>query len=390
MKSLIKWAGGKTTEIKHIQHMLPVFDKYYEPFFGGGALFFELEPQRAYINDIAEELTSFYKLLKEKNGKRKKFREEIYLYVKNWEKINEYMEHFGSSFSTIYNKYRNGKIDDDKFNEAIKGLFEKKIIPFNGLFSNTFCIDRELLRISIQKNVVRRLKRIKKSIDVKNNFSNKEVMKNVETAFRSGFYVHFRELMNSANSGLIKLDEEKRIANYYFVREFCYGGMFRFNEKGEFNIPYGGNNYNNKDFRKKVDSLFYPKTAELLDHTTIECMDFEKFLNKHKPTEKDFVFFDPPYDTEFSEYEENPFNKQDQERLAKLIKNLDAKFILIIKETSFIKNLYEGQRGIKIMSFNKVYTYNIKGRNEREVKHLIIHNLDIKNIQKQLAMQSVS
>ena len=52
MKPLIKWAGGKSSEIKHIERIIPEFNRYIEPFFGGGALFFDLEPKKAIINDI--------------------------------------------------------------------------------------------------------------------------------------------------------------------------------------------------------------------------------------------------------------------------------------------------------------------------------------------------
>lgn len=382
MKPLIKWAGGKGEELKYIEHMLPQFDRYFEPFFGGGALFFELEPKNGYVNDIAPELMEFYKLLKEKNGKKKKFKEELYAYVKNWEKINEYIEHFGNSFISLYARYRANNIDKIQLEKEILILFKEKIIPFNGLFSNEFCINQEQLRISIQRNLVDRLIRLREKIDTESKFSDNEIIKNIETAFRSGFYLHFRSIMNRANSGQINISDEKRIANYYFVREFCYGGMFRFNDKGEFNVPYGGNDYNKKDFRKKVDYLLYADVGGLLDRTTVESIDFEKFLIKYTPTENDFIFFDPPYDTEFNEYEENAFTKVDQKRLAEVIKNTKAKFILIIKETPFIRSLYEGQRGIKIDSFDKLYRFGIKGRNEREVKHLVIHNINIQ-VQKQ-------
>jgi len=159
------------------------------------------------------------------------------------------------------------------------------------------------------------------------------------------------------------------------VREFCYGGMFRFNRKGGFNVPYGGNAYNKKDFRKKVDYLFSNDVLKLFKRTEISNSDFEEFLKKHKPGKNDFVFFDPPYDTEFSEYEENAFTKEDQRRLAETIKKLDAKFILIIKETPFILGLYKGIKGVKITKFGKSYLFGIKGRTDREVTHLIIHNI---------------
>jgi len=378
MKPLIKWPGGKSGEIKYIKPMLPPYNRYIEPFFGGGALFFDLEPGTAVINDISEELTMLYAFLKDDKQKTN-LKRELGCYVKYWDRISTYMKKFGNTIITIYEKYRHNKISDRQFEDAIKNLFKKRIVPFNGLFEEKFCINQESLLRNIEKNVISKLKRIKKKIDVRNGFTREMIIKNIETAFRSGFYMHFRDIMNKAKKGELKISGAKRIANYYFVREFCYGSMFRFNEKGEFNIPYGGIAYNTKDFESKVSVLFSDRVRRLFRNAAIERIDFEKLLKKHKPKAGDFVFLDPPYDTEFSDYEENPFTRQDQERLAKCVFNLEAKFILIIKETPFIRQLYDNEkfrkRGIKIRSFDKTYAYNMKSRNEREAKHLIIHNL---------------
>lgn len=51
MKPIIKWAGGKTALLDQYRCYTPDFDRYYEPFFGGGALFWDLLPQRATISD---------------------------------------------------------------------------------------------------------------------------------------------------------------------------------------------------------------------------------------------------------------------------------------------------------------------------------------------------
>jgi len=379
MNPLIKWAGGKSGEIKYMTPIIPhTYDRYIEPFFGGGALFFYLEPKKAVINDITKELVMFYSFLKDGKG-RDDFKKELDAYVKYWYRIDEYMKHFGDSFLVLYNKYKNNKLTDGEFEEENKNLFANKIVPFNGLFAESFCISQKSLMSHTEKNVVAKLKRIKYTIDTKNKFTNEMLMTNIETAFRSGFYIHFRDIGNKAKRGELKISDAKKTANYYFVREFCYGSMFRFNKNGDFNIPYGGIGYNQKDFKKKVDVLFSENVKKLFENTIVENIDFEAVLNKHKPTSKDFIFFDPPYDTEFSEYEENPFTKQDQERLAKCIYNLKANFILIIKETPFILNLYKNdkfqKKGIKISSFGKTYLYNMRGRNERDVRHLMIHNL---------------
>lgn len=61
MKPLVKYRGGKSREIPHLIKHIPKFSgKYIEPFFGGGALFFHLEPKKAIINDINTKLISFY------------------------------------------------------------------------------------------------------------------------------------------------------------------------------------------------------------------------------------------------------------------------------------------------------------------------------------------
>lgn len=71
MRTLIKWPGGKKNEIKYIEYLIPKFDNYVEPFFGGGALFFELEPENAYINDFSKDLIQFYSLLADVEKKDK-------------------------------------------------------------------------------------------------------------------------------------------------------------------------------------------------------------------------------------------------------------------------------------------------------------------------------
>ena len=61
MKPLVKYRGGKSKEIPQIIKHIPQFDGHYiEPFFGGGALYFHLEPKKAIINDINSKLIAFY------------------------------------------------------------------------------------------------------------------------------------------------------------------------------------------------------------------------------------------------------------------------------------------------------------------------------------------
>lgn len=62
MKPMIKYRGGKSKEIPHFLNHIPEFHgRYIEPFLGGGALFFHLEPRKAIINDINAKLIGFYR-----------------------------------------------------------------------------------------------------------------------------------------------------------------------------------------------------------------------------------------------------------------------------------------------------------------------------------------
>lgn len=59
---MLKYRGGKSHELPEIMKFVPTdFDRYVEPFFGGGALFFSLEPERAILNDLNLPLMNFYR-----------------------------------------------------------------------------------------------------------------------------------------------------------------------------------------------------------------------------------------------------------------------------------------------------------------------------------------
>ncbi len=65
LSPFVKWAGGKKQLLEKLMHYAPdSFERYYEPFIGGGAFLFELQPEKAIINDVNEQLLNIYKCLK--------------------------------------------------------------------------------------------------------------------------------------------------------------------------------------------------------------------------------------------------------------------------------------------------------------------------------------
>ena len=63
----LKWAGGKTQLLVELEKLAPLeYDRYVEPFLGGGALFFHLQPKKAILADTNEELINCYRVVRDK------------------------------------------------------------------------------------------------------------------------------------------------------------------------------------------------------------------------------------------------------------------------------------------------------------------------------------
>lgn len=372
VNTLIKWPGGKTREIKYIEKLVPQFDRYIEPFFGGGAMFFYLQPQKAIVNDISVYLTDFYRLAKEQN---KLFYKYLCAYDDLLTSLLDICDHKYEEINALYFRLKNNSITTKEFRYENAILTRSIInqIPLKSI--KILVIDAQEFEKQINHNVSDKMIRTVKN-EAKLPFDKNDLKENLITGFVSGLYMYFRGVYNDIllkrkNTPGIEYD----IANFYFIREYCYGSMFRYNKKGEFNIPYGGMSYNRKSFKAKIEHIFSDNTEAMLERTDIYCKDFEDFFSEVDLDENDFVFLDPPYDTDFSDYEGRDFTKADQKRLADLLKKTTAKFVLVIKNTKYIYSLY--QKDFNILFFDKTYTYNVRSRNDRNAEHLIVTNLSV-------------
>ncbi len=371
MQTLIKWPGGKTSEYEIIKKYIPNHNRYIEPFFGGGAVFFSMPPQQSIINDISENLMSFYDYLKTQNAK---FKDCLYCINSDWEKLKEIALEKSRILKNEFEKTRTTILSKTAiFNLISKCCSEVAYSISNDskIIINADKLENELLRMVTDKVLRTRKNELKNNVDL----SSEDLVNNILTGFTSGYYMYLRSVLNlSEKTASLYISNEYKIAVFYFIREFCYGSMFRYSKNGDFNIPYGGIAYNNKDFRKKLNVLFSNKTREYLSKSDIYCRDFESVLDMAHPD--DFVFLDPPYDTDFSDYENRVFCETDQRRLAMRLRNLKAKFLLIIKNTPLINSLYQNSE-FRIHAFDNKYKYCVKGRNDRNAVHLIITNYDL-------------
>ena len=64
--TFLKWAGGKNWFVKHQDHRLPVqYNRYIDPFLGGGSVFFYMEPEEAILSDVNGELITTYRAIQQ-------------------------------------------------------------------------------------------------------------------------------------------------------------------------------------------------------------------------------------------------------------------------------------------------------------------------------------
>lgn len=234
---MLKWAGGKRSMLDEILPRLPSssqFNRYFEPFVGGGAVFFALEPNNGYINDINPRLVNFYEQVKA-----------------NPEQI----------IST------NEALDDELKSSQDEGDDE--------------------------------------------------------------FYYNKRDEFNSLRDDPDSCDDPVREASLLlFLNRTCYNGLYRTNQKGEFNVPVG---------RKWTEiSVIEPRVRKchrVLQNTTITQQDFTYVEDAAE--KNDLVFFDPPYPSvrktgSFEKYHPGGFGVDRHKELRDLAIELHEKGVYVM------------------------------------------------------------
>ena len=368
LSPIIKWPGGKEKELKYIIPNAPKFKRFFEPFVGGGSVFMGLHASEYYINDFSIELIQMYRNIATSDSDFFRYAEDIDTSWKNA------VTFFSSNLELValYRNYRKELISKEELKASIHSFCKNKEQEILDIIGKTFTQYNCILLKEVETNLFRKMVRMRVLEHERHELPEKDLYDNIETAIKSAVYMNFRHLYNDRN--LLTNNVRLHSALFFFIRNYAYSGMFRYSSKGDFNVPYGGIAYNNKLMAKKLN---YYRSKPLLAHfenAKIYNMDFEDFLRMVQPNEDDFVFLDPPYDSEFSTYAQNAFTKEDQERLAHYMLNkCKAKWMLIIKNTDFIYNLYN-KKGINIRTFDKEYLVSFMNRNDKKVTHLLITN----------------
>ncbi len=269
----LKWVGGKRQIIHTIANHLPKNISrlnYVEPFVGGGAVLFHLQPKNAIINDSNSELINAYEVIKEDLG-------------------------------NLIEDLRKHKNESDYFYN-IRGIDRTEI---------------------------------------------------------------FKTLSNL-----------KRASRIIYLNKTCYNGLYRVNNAGEFNAPFGrykNPNIVNAPTLTALNKYFNSNNITILNG---DYADTLKLADKNS-----FVYLDPPYhpissNSNFTGYIQGGWNMYDQVRLREACDELDdrgIKFLLSNSSSQFIKDQYE-KYIISIVKANRAI--NSDASNRGEVEEVLIKNYE--------------
>lgn len=236
---VVKWVGGKRQLLADLTPLFPeCVTSYCEPFLGGGAVLFELQPDIAYVNDINAELMQMYEVIR------------------------------------------------DNVDELIQAL---------------------------------------------SGHPNEE-----------GHFYRVRD-WDRDKEQYARLDKVQKAARIIFLNKTCYNGLFRVNNAGEFNTPFGhykNPNIVNAPVLKAVSAYF--RRARMV----FGSRDYEEVLGE--VAKGTFVYLDPPYDpvsdtANFTGYTKGGFDRSEQIRLRRCCDELDQRgirFMLSNSATDFIREQY--------------------------------------------------
>ncbi len=282
MNPMLKYRGGKSREIPLFQKYIPnSFSTYIEPFLGGGAVFFHLEPERAILNDVNSRLITFYECVRNQYADMRNELDTLQeLYEKN----------------QLDYKLRKEKRPDERVSNANEELYYRIRDMYNGK------IDKEYL------------------------------------------------------DGVI----------YFFINKTAYSGMIRYNNSGDYNVPFG--RYPNLNTK-----LITTEHSQLLQRAELSQVDYADVFAK--ADSNSFMFLDPPYDCVFNDYGNidmmNGFDEEQHRRLALDFRNLSCKALMVIGKTALTEELY-GK--FIIDEYCKNYAVNIRNRFKNEAKHIVVTN----------------
>ncbi len=371
IEPLLKWPGGKAGELAKILPAVPSrINRYFEPFLGGAAVFLALPHDGpTFVNDKSSDLIVFYRAIASAD---QDFFSTLLHITRDWSELERLVTRNNDTLISLYQGYADARITKSQVAGKVHDFVLAHAREFEGMLVTSPRYNPENFHRELLRNLSGKLSRMKDIEHERGKLPLSDIADNIEGSLKSAYYMHVRHLYNYADR--YGVSGGHRAAVFFFIREYAYAAMFRFNKQGCFNVPYGGISYNRKAMQPKIERMMSEETRRKFASAVLTDLDFMEFFDREAPKQDDFVFVDPPYDSDFSDYDGNFFGRADQARLADfLLSRCKANFMAVIKNTDYIASLYNDSR-LTIRHFDKKYMWTIKERNNRDVTHIMITN----------------
>jgi len=157
----------------------------------------------------------------------------------------------------------------------------------------------------------------------------KGLISNLDMVYDQTVYYRYRDEFNR----LIKVGKgssREAAELFYYLNRSGYNGLCRFNQKGEFNVPFG----KYKTVHYEIDFSAYKEVFTPWEFSSGDFVICDTGKN-------DFIYADPPYDVEFTHYSKEKFGWDEQIRLAEWLAKHPGPVVLSNQATERIIELYE-------------------------------------------------
>ena len=170
LSPLLKYPGGKEKELPIILPAIPSdFKDYYEPFVGGGAVYWSVNAQHYYINDAAKKLIHLYSLIKEQDMY---FLSMLYLIDEIWGSLDEITDNHAQNYLDLYKSIDNFEI---AYSKLIAPLAERLKSQLDRLHIKAY----EIFKQELFENLLDKLHRLEKLQNQSGNFSKEDLILNL-------------------------------------------------------------------------------------------------------------------------------------------------------------------------------------------------------------------
>ena len=277
--------------------------------------------------------------------------------------FENYHEPFFGSGAFYFFLKRNQKIN----NKAFLNDYLEELILFYKTIKNPKTIEKIITEID---EVLKKYNSLRKLQDKKE------------------LYLNLREKYNSfLNKDTLTQNEViQQSTLLYVLNKTCFNGVYRKSKKGNFNVPHGRRVGDSQSINfGEQQKEYFRVTKKLLHNTKLTSTSYDKALKV--ATEKDFVYLDPPYVDNFTDYTSEGFNDDDFSDLDKNIK------LLLEKNVKFLMSNSNTSKTIEIFYDRKLYCYEVgvtrtidrsKTHNTGRTTELLISNFELEFLGKSI------